>query len=67
MSRTYANISTAIWRRDEFRALDPHAQWMYLLLTSQPEISAAGVLPLSITRWSTRAKGVTPDMVVGAL
>jgi hypothetical protein len=67
VSRTYANISTAIWRRDEFRALDPNAQWMYLLLTSQPEISAAGVLPLSITRWSTRAKGVTPEMVVGAL
>jgi hypothetical protein len=67
VSRTYANISTAIWRRDEFRALDPYAQWMYLLLTSQPEISAAGVLPLSITRWSTRAKGATPEIVVGAL
>lgn len=67
MSRTYANISTAIWRRDEFRALDPTAQWMYLLLTSQPEISAAGVLPLSITRWSTRARGVTTETVTGAL
>lgn len=67
MSRTFANISTAIWRRDEFRALDCEAQWMYLLLTSQPDISAAGVLPLSVTRWSTRAVNMTPQRVMAAV
>lgn len=67
MSRNYANISTAIWRNEEFRDLSRDAQWMYLLLTSQQDISAAGVLPLSIRRWSTRAKGCTRAVVIAAL
>lgn len=67
MTRNYANISTAIWRNDEFRDLSRDAQHMYLLLTSQPDITAAGVLSLNVKRWSTRTKSVTTNEVVAAL
>lgn len=67
MARNYANISTAIWRNDGFRALSVAAQHAYLLLTSQPDISAAGILSLNAKRWSRFAKGITTDEVVTAL
>jgi hypothetical protein len=67
MTRNYANISTAIWRNDGFRELSRNGQHMYLLLTSQPDISAAGVLSLNVKRWSTRTNGVTTDEVRAAL
>lgn len=40
---------------------------MYLLLNTQPDISAAGVLHLSVTRWSAMARNTPPDAVVAAL
>lgn len=67
MSRNYANISTAIWRKEEFRALTVGAQHMYLLLASQQDISAAGVLPLSVKRWSNQTTGATTASVIAAL
>lgn len=67
MARNYANISTAIWRNDGFRALSIAAQHAYLMLTSQPDISAAGILSLNAKRWSRFAKGITTDDVVAAL
>lgn len=67
MSRNYANISTAIWRNAEFRALSVAAQHTYMLLTSQPDISAAGVLPLSVKRWSNQTAGNTPAALIAAL
>ncbi|BAL87328.1 hypothetical protein AMIS_21080 [Actinoplanes missouriensis 431] len=67
MTRNYANISTAIWRNEGFRNLSRQAQHMYLLLTSQPDISAAGVLSLNAKRWSTRTHGATTAEVVEAL
>jgi hypothetical protein len=67
MARNYAQISTAIWRNDDFKTLSVPAQHMYLLLSTQPDISAAGVLSLNAKRWSSRAKGVTTDDVVHAL
>ena len=67
MARKYANILTAIWRNEEFVALGADEQRMYLLLASQPDISAAGVLHLSVTRWSAMARNTPPDAVVAAL
>lgn len=67
MARKYANILTAIWRNEDFKALDSDEQRMYLLLTSQPDISAAGVLHLSVTRWSAMARNTPPDAVAAAL
>jgi hypothetical protein len=58
MARDYANIVTAIWRDRDFRALTAADQRMYLLLVTQPDISAAGTLsPRSC--WSDRSCGMT--------
>lgn len=67
MARDYARIMTAIWRNSEFRALDEAPQRMYLLLVTQPEISAAGVLALRIRRWADMAKNSTAESMVQVL
>jgi hypothetical protein len=63
MARAYAQIVTAIWRNDDFTALPHDEQWLYLLLTTQPDISAAGVLTLAVTRWAKRSPTMKPDLV----
>jgi hypothetical protein len=52
MSRSYANVATAIWRDPDFLRLPSRAQRTYFLLITQEDISAAGTLPLTIRRWS---------------
>lgn len=59
MARDYAQIFTAIWKDADFRALDSGAQRVYLLLVTQPDISAAGTLGLTINRWSRFAEDTT--------
>lgn len=61
MARNYANIVTAIWRHAEFRALNSREQWLFLFLVTQPNISAVGVLPLTLGRWSSCAEDITAD------
>jgi hypothetical protein len=67
MARSYANIVTAIWRDPDWRRLDSAAQRVYMLLVTQPNISAAGMLPMTIGRWSAMAADTTPEEVRGAL
>lgn len=55
MARSYARIMTAIWRNQEFRALDSRSQRTYLMLVTQPDISAVGLLPLRLRRWADMA------------
>lgn len=61
MARDYARIMTAIWRNKEFRALSEQQQRAYLFLVTQPDISAAGVLPLRVRRWADCSSTSTPD------
>lgn len=61
MARSYANIATAIWRDDDFCALSATEQQAYFLLITQPDISAAGVLTMALTRWASRVKDATRD------
>jgi hypothetical protein len=42
-------------------------QWAYFMLGTQPDISAAGMLPLTVKRWSGYAFGATPDALSDAL
>lgn len=52
MARTHGRIYSAAWRDDEdWRALPADAQWLYGLLISQSDLTAAGVLPLVPGRW----------------
>lgn len=52
MARVYANITTAIWTARDFCDLSSGAQLMYLMLVTQPDITACGTLPLTLRRWS---------------
>lgn len=67
MARSYARIITAIWRNPTFRALDPMSQWLYILLVTQPDISAVGMLPLTLRRWASLAADCPPETVQTAL
>lgn len=59
MARSYARIMTAIWRNREFRALPSSPQRTYLLLVTQPDITAVGLLPLTVRRWADMAADTT--------
>lgn len=68
MARSFANISTAIWRPGHvFGTLTWQAQWAHFMLSTQPDISAAGTLSLNVRRWSKRARNCTREDVIAAL
>lgn len=51
--RSHGRIESAMWRDDDdWRALPVDAQWLYMTLISQSDLSLAGVLHLSRKRWS---------------
>lgn len=57
MARRYARVASSIWDDPDFRALPGSAQFLYLKLISQRDISMCGVLSLSTHRWA----GCTSD------
>lgn len=67
MARSYAKIMTAIWRNREFRNLEAGPQRVYLLLVTQPDITAAGTLPLTVRRWAEAASDTSVQDITTAL
>lgn len=67
MARDYARIMTAIWSNADFCRLHEPAQRLYLLLVTQKDISAAGVLHLRMRHWSDLAPDSTPDRTAQTL
>jgi hypothetical protein len=67
MSRSHGRVLSRIWDDREFVALDPEQQRMYLFLLSQPDLSHAGLIPLRLKRWASRAAGQTSGDVLRAL
>lgn len=61
MPRNYGRFTTSIWNDEDFTSLDASQQWAYFMLCTQPEISAAGVLPLTLRRWARHAADQAPD------
>jgi len=55
VGRSYAKLYRDIWSDPDFTALGPETRYVYMFLTSQPDLNAAGVLPLTIRRWATSA------------
>lgn len=53
-TRSYAKLLNSIWSSD-FARLSVNAQRLYMLLISQPETNAAGVVPLMERRWARLA------------
>lgn len=66
MARDYAKIWTGLWRNPTWTRRCIAAQWLYLLMVSQPELTPVGVLPLDVERWTGLA-GADPDDVTHAL
>lgn len=67
MARSHAKLLTSIWLDDDFRALSPDAQWLYMALLSQSNLSYAGVAPLTKRRWAGLSARQTPHVVGEAL
>jgi len=63
MAAKYSRILRSIWRDPDFITLPAGAQRLYVLLFSQPDISACGVLPLLVARWANLAPDTDADSV----
>jgi hypothetical protein len=63
MARNHGRISTSIWDDPEFIALPATQQRMYMFLLAQRNLNHAGLLPLTMTRWSSRYAGGSPAAV----
>ncbi|MGW2010937.1 hypothetical protein [Streptomyces nigrescens] len=59
MARGHGRILTSIWEDEDFKDLDEQQQRMYLFLISQPNLNHAGLLDLTLRRWSRKARGLT--------
>ncbi|MEU5976311.1 hypothetical protein [Streptomyces sp. NPDC047315] len=59
MARGHGRILASIWEDSDFLALDEREQRLYLFLISQPNLNHAGLLPLTLRRWSRKARGLT--------
>jgi hypothetical protein len=64
MAREHARILTKIWDPDsDFRNLGPSSQRMYFMLMSQRSLNHAGVLPLTVKKWSNLSAGTSIEDV----
>jgi hypothetical protein len=59
MARGHGRILTSIWEDADFLALEEREQRLYLFLISQPNLNHAGLLDLTLRRWSRKARGLT--------
>lgn len=56
-----------IWTDPDWKRLSMSAQWLYMLAISQPSINYAGVLALTVRRWTGLAADVPLELIHGAL
>lgn len=61
MARNYGRFTTTIWRDPDFTGLCRNEQAVYFMLCTQPEVTAAGTLPLTLRRWANTATDETVD------
>ncbi len=67
MARDYAQIRQDMWADDNWRGLTAPAQWLYMLLISDPRLTYAGVTDWHPGRIAQRAKECTArDVLVAA-
>lgn len=67
MPRDYAQIRQDMWSDDRWRNLTPAAQWLYMLLLSDPRLSYCGVTEWHPGRIAQRARECTGrDVLIAA-
>lgn len=67
MSRSHARIVTTIWIDQDWRQLNAAAQWLYMTILTQPDLSYAGTLSVNVGKWAKMASGTTPGDIQGWL
>ena len=65
--RKFAQIIKDIWRDTDWKSLTMPAQWLYKALLSQDSINYAGIIPLTVRRWSKLARDLTVEVVEKAI
>lgn len=67
MPRDYAQIRQDMWSDDAWRGLTAPAQWLYMLLLSDPRLTYVGVTDWHPGKIAQRAKECTPrDVLIAA-
>lgn len=61
MARNYGRFTTSVWLDGDFTGLTPTQQAVYFMLATQPNVTAAGTLELTLRRWASLADGMTPE------
>jgi len=65
MARQYAKVFTFVWGSD-FRTLSRDAQYLYLLIISNPKLSPAGVLTYQPRKWARYSVGTEAPAIEAA-
>jgi hypothetical protein len=63
MARAHGRILSSIWEDPDFLKVTQEQQRLYLFLISQPNLNHAGLLPLTVRRWSSKAADLTPGII----
>jgi hypothetical protein len=67
MANDFAPLLRSIWSDEDWRALSMDAQHVYLMLMSHPDRNSAGVLSLTLKKWTRLAADLSPDRLDTAL
>ncbi|MGX6605632.1 hypothetical protein ACWKSP_26390 [Micromonosporaceae bacterium Da 78-11] len=67
MARSEARVLVEIWDDEDFLALSPAAQRMFLFLISQRDLEHTGVIALRERRWAKKSAGLALEEVSAAL
>jgi hypothetical protein len=67
MAQDFAPLLRSIWSDDDFRALTVDAQHTYLLLLSHPDRNSAGVLSLTVRKWTRLAADLSRERLLRAV
>lgn len=67
MARTFAQLQLRIWVDDEWASLSIEAQHLYLLLLSQEDCGASGLIPLRPRRWAKLSGNGSVEKINAAL
>ena len=59
MVRQFGTTATSVWDDPDWWELTGEQQRVYLMLTTQKDITPAGTLPLTLGRWASSTKGCT--------
>ena len=67
MAQDFAPLLRSIWSDEDWRALTMDAQHVYLMLLSHPDRNSAGVLSMTLRKWTRLAVDLSPDRLDVAL